>query len=170
MRHFLTFFSITQLFIPFLHSGFLLVCWLLCMKEKPFCLVFPSLAFPVCVCARVRACSRTHTLSHFSYVQLCNSMIYSPPGSSVHRILQARILGWIPMPSFRGSFQPRDQTRVTCVSCIAGGFFTTGKAHRGIKLTNKNCINCTVWWFYISIYCEVIILIRLNNMSIISYS
>ena len=37
-------------------------------------------------------------------------MNYSPPGSSVHGILQARILKWLVMPSSRGSSQPRDQT------------------------------------------------------------
>ena len=37
----------------------------------------------------------------------------SPPGSSVHGILQARILEWVAMPSSRGSSQPRDQTRVS---------------------------------------------------------
>ena len=46
----------------------------------------------------------------------------SPPSSSVHGILQARILEWVAMPSSRGSSQPRDPTRV---SRIAGGFFTT---------------------------------------------
>ena len=35
-------------------------------------------------------------------------------------ILQARILEWVAMPSFRGASQPRDQTQVCC---IAGGFF-----------------------------------------------
>ena len=30
---------------------------------------------------------------------LCNLMEYSPPGSSVHQILQARILEWLPFPS-----------------------------------------------------------------------
>jgi len=37
------------------------------------------------------------------------------------RILQARILEWVAMPSFRGSSQPRDGTQV---SSIAGEFFT----------------------------------------------
>ena len=46
---------------------------------------------------------------------------YSPPGSSVHGILQARILEWVAIPFSRGSSQPRDQT---WVSCIAGRFFT----------------------------------------------
>ena len=38
---------------------------------------------------------------------LCGSMYCSPPSSSVHGILQARILEWVAMPSFRRPFQPR---------------------------------------------------------------
>ena len=49
---------------------------------------------------------------------LCNPMNYSPPGSSIHGILQARILEWVAMPSSRGSSQPRDQTHVSYISCI----------------------------------------------------
>ena len=45
----------------------------------------------------------------------------SPPGSSVHGILQARILECVVIPFFRGSFWLRDQNQV---SWIAGGFFT----------------------------------------------
>ena len=45
----------------------------------------------------------------------------SPPGSTVHGILQARILEWVTISSSRGSSQPRDQTQV---SCIAGRLFT----------------------------------------------
>ena len=44
-----------------------------------------------------------------------------PPGSSVHGILQARILEWVTIPFSKGSSQPRDQT---LISCIAGRFFT----------------------------------------------
>ena len=40
----------------------------------------------------------------------------TPPGSSVHGILQARKLEWVAMPSFRGSSRPR--TCVSYVSCI----------------------------------------------------
>ena len=43
---------------------------------------------------------------------LCNPMDCSPPGSSVHGILQARILEWVAMPS------PSDQTHISSVSCI----------------------------------------------------
>ena len=43
---------------------------------------------------------------------------YSPPGSSVHGIFQARILEWVAISCFRGSSRPRDQTQVSHVSCI----------------------------------------------------
>jgi len=49
-------------------------------------------------------------------------MDYSLPGSSVHRIFQARILEWVAISFSRGSSRPRDQTQV---SYAAGGFFTT---------------------------------------------
>ena len=39
---------------------------------------------------------------------LCNPMDYSMPGSSVHGILQVRILEWVAVPFSRGSSQPRD--------------------------------------------------------------
>ena len=49
----------------------------------------------------------------------------SPPGSSVHRIFQARMLEWVAISPSRGSFWPRDQIWVSCVSALAGGFFIT---------------------------------------------
>ena len=51
---------------------------------------------------------------------LCDPMDCSPPGSSVHGILQARIQEWVAIPFSRGSSLPRDQTQV---SRLAGGFF-----------------------------------------------
>ena len=56
-----------------------------------------------------------------SHLTLCDPTDCSPPGSSVHGILQARILEWVAIPFARGSSQPRNRTRV---SCIAGRFFT----------------------------------------------
>ena len=57
--------------------------------------------------------------------QLCltlhDPMGCSPPGSSVHGILQAKILEWVAIPFSRASSQSRDQTQV---SHIAGGLFT----------------------------------------------
>ena len=58
-----------------------------------------------------------HTKSLQSCLTLCNS-VYSPPASSVHGILQARILEWAAMVSSRGSFRTRDWTRISYVSCI----------------------------------------------------
>ena len=48
----------------------------------------------------------------------------SLPGSSVHGILQARVLEWAVISSSRASSQPSDWTCVSYVSCIAGEFFT----------------------------------------------
>ena len=47
--------------------------------------------------------------------------LYRPPGSSVHGILQTRILEWVAISFSRGSSQPRDWTGV---ACIAGRLFT----------------------------------------------
>ena len=51
-----------------------------------------------------------HAKSLQSCLTLCDPMDSSPPGSSVHRILQARILEWVAISFSRGSSQPRDQT------------------------------------------------------------
>ena len=58
----------------------------------------------------------------------------SLPGSSVHEILQARILEWVTVPFSRGSFQARDQTQV---SHIAGRFFTVWATREALKGTQK---------------------------------
>ena len=59
----------------------------------------------VCVCAQSR-------------LTLCNPMDCNWPGSSVHEILWARIVEWVAISYSRGSSQSRDQTRVSCVSCV----------------------------------------------------
>ena len=53
-----------------------------------------------------------------SCLTLCNPMDCSLPGSSVHSILQERILEWVAMTSSRGSSRPRDGTHGSYVSCI----------------------------------------------------
>ena len=52
-----------------------------------------------------------------SHVSLWDPMDYSPPGSFVHRIFQARILEWAAISYFRRSSQPKDWTSICCVSC-----------------------------------------------------
>ena len=64
-------------------------------------------------------------LSRFSSVWLFDLMDCRPPGSSVHGILQARILEWVVMSSSRGSSQSRDWTWVSYVSWLAGWLYTT---------------------------------------------
>ena len=59
----------------------------------------------VCVCAH--SCQTLH-----------DPMDCSPPGSSVHGILQARILEWIVISSSRGSSRPSDQTHISCLEGI----------------------------------------------------
>ena len=59
-------------------------------------------------------------LNHF-----CNPMACSLPGSSVHGILQARILEWVAMPSSWGSSSPKDQTHSLVSPALAGRFFST---------------------------------------------
>ena len=65
-----------------------------------------------------------HAKSLQSCPALWDPMDCSPPGSSVNGILQARTVDWVAMPSYRRSSQLRDQTHVSCDSCIAGEFFT----------------------------------------------
>ena len=60
----------------------------------------------------VYACSVAKSCS-----TLCTSKDCSPLGSSVHEILQSRILEWVAMPFSRGSFRSRDRTCVSCVCC-----------------------------------------------------
>jgi len=56
-------------------------------------------------------------LCAYSCLTLCDSMDCSPPGSSVHGIIQARILEWVAISFCRESSQPRDQTYISYVSC-----------------------------------------------------
>ena len=91
---------------------------------------------PCCHFRRIRYCSIIHQVhiqlfmntklkssavfAFESCPTLCDPMDCSPPGSSIHGILQARILEWVAISFSRGSSQPRDQTQV---SCIAGRNF-----------------------------------------------
>ena len=52
----------------------------------------------------------------------------SPPGFSVHGVLQARVLEWVAVASSVGSFQPRYQTHISYVSCVGRWFFSTSAA------------------------------------------
>ena len=72
--------------------------------------LWPETIFPCC-CLVTESCPT-----------LCDPMNHSPPGSSVHGILQARIQEWVAISFSRGFSQLRDRTRAFSV---AGGFFTS---------------------------------------------
>ena len=55
--------------------------------------------------------------------------LYSPSGSCVHGILQARILRWVAISFFRGSSQPTDWTHIFYVSCIGRWVFLLLEPH-----------------------------------------
>ena len=64
-----------------------------------------------------------------------------PPGSSVHGVLQASILEWVAISSSRGSSRPRDQTCISCISCISRRFFTTSATWETLNmcLVTQSC-------------------------------
>ena len=95
----------------------------------------------------------------FSHVWLCDPVDCSPPGSSVHRFLQARTLEWVAISFCRESSQSRDWIHIFCLS---GRFFRTessGKPYltytystNNREFTNKLIVK--IKWFYI---CKVLI-------------
>ena len=86
-------------------------------------------------------CVHVHSKWFLWCPTICDPMDCSPPGSSVHRILQARILEGFAMPFSKGSSQPRDRTQA---SHIAGRFFTTW-ATRKARDTSKALPEVLVW-------------------------
>ena len=84
----------------------------------------------LCVCEVAQSCPT-----------LCDPVDCSPPGSSVHGILQARILEWVAISFSRGSSQPRDQARV---SCFAGRRFILSATREAWCSTI-----CFLLWIYL---------------------
>ena len=58
-------------------------------------------------------------LSHPVVLTLCDPVDCSPSGSSVHGILQARVLEWVAISFSRGSSRPRDRTQVSRIAADA---------------------------------------------------
>ena len=97
-----------------------------------------TLLYAVCV----------HTKLLQSCLTLCDPKVCSPPGFSVHGILQARTLEWVAMPSSRGSSWPRNWTCISYAPCVGSQFFTTSatgkpngkllyRIERGVLLTTS---------------------------------
>ena len=96
-----------------------------------------------------------------SCLTLCEPMDCSLPGSSVHEILQARILEWVAMPSSRRTSSPRNRTPVSYGSCT-GGWVLYHCLHLGSPESlpqlapSKDCLSCRMpshprscllWWW-----------------------
>ena len=82
------------------------------------------------------------SVSHSVCPTLCDPTDCSPPGSSVHGILQARIREWVAIPFSRESSQPRDWT---WVFCIAGRFFQSESGSSSIKALSPSEMIHTPW-------------------------
>ena len=111
--------KIIYLFIIFLFLATLSLC---CYKgtfssyrERGYCLFVVCVC--VCVCVLVCVCAKLLQLC----LTLCNPMDCSLLGSSVHGILQARILEQAAISFSRVSSWPRDRTHISYASCITTG-------------------------------------------------
>jgi len=84
-----------------------------------------------------------------SCLTLCNPMDCSVPDSSIHGILQARILKWVTIHFSRGSSQPRDWTQL---SLIAGRFFTVWATREAPKMvqTLTECLQHFLSFYYMN--------------------
>ena len=91
---------------------------------------------------------------------LCDPMDYSPPGSSVHGISQARILEWVAISFPEGSSWPRDWTGV---SCLAGGFSTTEPPGKPWSLPQSFVTNMTLLHYISASLCTLLPCSLLNS-------
>ena len=81
-------------------------------------------------------------LSHFSCVQLCRPMNYNPPDSSVHGILQARILEWVAISFPRDPPNPGIKPE-SLSPALVGGFFTTSATWEALHQVSSILQWCT---------------------------
>ena len=121
----------------FSHSVGCLFCWWFPLLYKIFLGLIRSHLF---VC------------EHAKSLQLCptlwDSMDCSPPDSSVHGILQARILEWVAIPSFRRTSQPRDWTLVSCI----GRWVLYDRAPREAPFLPLGSLMLPIFWGNLFLY------------------
>ena len=113
------------------------------MKCKNLCdSLYHHIHLVVVVWKGIKETVRCSVVSSYLWPHDC-----SLPGSSVHGILQARILLWIAIPFSRGSSQLKDQI---WVSCTVGRFFTIWATREAQWSETKPQISCDVPVFRIS--------------------
>ena len=107
-------------------------------------MIYQNIVLNMCVCSVAKLCPT-----------LCDPMDCSLPGSPVHGILQVGILEWAAMPSSRSS-RPRDWIYVSCLSCLAGGFFTHWATWEAPVLNTGNSFKtCLFIYFFKPIFFKV---------------
>ena len=89
----------------------------------------------VCVCVRARSC-----------LTLPDPMNCSAPGSTVHGVVQARILEWVAISSSRGSSKPRDQTRISFISCVGRWILYHCATWEALVIVTKSCLTLATPW------------------------
>ena len=87
-----------------------------------------SILLIILIIINILSKSLLYARMHFSPVWLCNPMDYSPPGPSVHGILQARVLEWVVISSSGDLPHPRIEPTSHTSPALAGRFFTTAAA------------------------------------------
>ena len=118
----LTLFEIELYDCHFLCSTFLMCHWYSFLVYFVYEIsLLEFFCYILCVCV----------LAAQSCPTLRDPMHFSPPGSSVHGILQARILEWAAIPFSRGCSWPRDWT---LVSCVAGRLFTFWSTREALNI------------------------------------
>ena len=116
---------------------------------------FPCI--PAGLVKRKCSCERKEREVAQSCPTLCNPVDCSLPGFSVHGILQARILEWAAISFFRGSSQPRDRTRV---SCIVDRRFTVWATREALMLDDHKY---SFHWWYLLLLIDILSLVWLSN-------
>ena len=115
----------------------------------------------VCIYTYTYICMYVCVLSHSV---VCDPMDFSPPGSSVHGIFQARVLEWVAISYFRGSSRPRNQIHSSCFSCMDRWTLyhcATWEAHMCAYIYTYVCI-----YIYIYIHIHTCVFILYTHMYI----
>ena len=127
-----------------MHSEIPTLCWDLCQvigiqryEDTAHVLQKPTMSTyyvpRTVLCAFKLLC---YVLSHFSHVQLCDPMDCSRPGSSVHGILQTRILSPGDLPHL--GIKPPSLTS----PALASRFFTTSAHQEALQIADKSLQSC----------------------------
>ena len=95
-----------------------------------------------CKLLRFYLCMHAQSLSYVRLFAALGTVAHQAPLSMGFPISQARMLEWVPISSSRGSSRSRDQTHISCISCVAGGFFAAWAIR---KAWLYSCFNFTLY-------------------------